>query len=96
LELSVDENRLRKFAGLNEDVSHEEADKRAKGISKDLLAELSKLLKKKKFKDIKIVKGSGEDILVFFDDEVDYLLNLGVSAGVGTLGISRLRKSPRK
>jgi len=92
----VDENRLRKFAGLNEDVSHEEADKRAKGISKDLLAELSKLLKKKKFKDIKIVKGSGEDILVFFDDEVDYLLNLGVSAGVGTLGISRLRKSPRK
>ena len=92
----MDENRLRKFAGLNEDVSHEEADKRAKGISKDLLAELSKLLKKKKFKDIKIVKGSGEDILVFFDDEVDYLLNLGVSAGVGTLGISRLRKSPRK
>ncbi len=92
----MDEKRLREFAGLNEAVSHEEADKRAAKLTKDLFKEVSKILKKKKFKDIKAVRAPGEDILAFFDDEVDYQLNLGVSGGVNTLGISRFRKSPRK
>lgn len=92
----MNEKRLRKLAGLNEDVSHAEADKRAKKLTKELLAEVAKIIKKKQFKDLKITRIPGEDVLAFFDDEVDYMLNLGISAGVGTLGISRLRKSPRK
>ena len=91
----MDEKRLREFAGLNEAVSHEEADKRAAKLTKDLFKEVSKILKKKGFKDFKTVS-LGETFLVFFDDEVDYQLQLGIVGGVDTLGISRFRKSPRK